>query len=554
MIYQTEVSTTSSSWGPVTLHHSWGDTTFSGVPAESDRDTAHGRTARNSAVLAVASATSRALGFVRTAALAAVLGIAGSGLADAYNGANELPTMLYELLAGGVLSSAAVPFLVRARSHSDGGQAALRRLLITVVAVLSVCVVVLIVAAPAVIAVYFDDVRQQTVATRFAYLLMPEVLFYGIAAVAAAGLNSRNRFAASAWAPALNNAIVIGAVAAVPFLPGPRLPTLATISDAQVVVIGLGTSAGVVFQAALVVRALRRSRPQRIRRPLDASPRRGGMRSVAAWALAYVAISQVGLLVVLRIAAHRTGWTTAMNADLLFQVPFGVLAVSVLTSIMPGLSSAAAADDRRQVLDLIGTAAHYCTALLLPVTALLTAAGPALTTVLYAHGATSSTEAARVGTALAFAAFGLIPFAVVMLQLRVCYALGDGRTPVLVNTAMVLTKITLAVMASKLLHGAAVVVALPATASTSFVVGAVVGSAVLRRRLGSLGLARAITAARRGAPAAAAIVASCFALKLVVDVTGLSPLQRGVVVSVGGLGATAPALLAILRRRAPRPG
>ncbi|MGW4249304.1 hypothetical protein ACWELQ_43285, partial [Nocardia sp. NPDC004722] len=61
-----------------------------------------GGLARASRALAVAGAVSRVTGFARTIAVAAVLGTAAVG--DAYNGVNNLPNMIYELLLGSVLA------------------------------------------------------------------------------------------------------------------------------------------------------------------------------------------------------------------------------------------------------------------------------------------------------------------------------------------------------------------------------------------------------------------------------------------------------------------
>ena len=63
--------------------------------------------------VAIASAVSRATGLVRSLVVAAVIGVAA--VADAYNGANSFPNMVYELLLGGILSSILVPWLIRAR-------------------------------------------------------------------------------------------------------------------------------------------------------------------------------------------------------------------------------------------------------------------------------------------------------------------------------------------------------------------------------------------------------------------------------------------------------
>ena len=94
---------------------------------------------------------------------------------------------------------------------------------------------------------------------------------------------------------------------------------------------------------------------------------------------------------------------------------------------------------------------------------------------------------ALVGTTLAWAAFGLLPFAFVMLQLRVFYAMRDARTPTLVNICMVLAKIILVLLAREVFSGDAQVIALNVSTSLSYIVGAVLGHVLLTRRFGRLG-------------------------------------------------------------------
>jgi putative peptidoglycan lipid II flippase len=207
--------------------------------------------------------------------------------------------------------------------------------------------------------------------------------------------------------------------------------------------------------------------------------------------LVYVAVSQVGVLVVTKVAftlgdKYHHGVTTFANADLLFQVPFGILGVSLLTAIMPRMARAAAHNDTAAVVADVGLGARLSSLALLPITIGLIVLAPAFAVVVFAHGETTISDARLIGDALAWSAFGLVPFAFVMLQLRVFYALQDGRTPTLINVFMVLTKVVLVVLAEANLHGDAAVIALNVSTSASYVVGALVGHVLLRRRLGPL--------------------------------------------------------------------
>ena len=52
-------------------------------------------------------------------------------------------------------------------------------------------------------------------------------------------------------------------------------------------------------------------------------------------------------------------------------------------------------------------------------------------------------EARGIGTALAIGAFGLLPMAITLLQLRVFYAMKDARTPTFIQLAMVAVRVPL---------------------------------------------------------------------------------------------------------------
>ena len=156
----------------------------------------------------------------------------------------------------------------------------------------------------------------------------------------------------------------------------------------------------------------------------------------------------------------------------------------------------------------------------MPVTAGLIVLGVPLAITLFAHGQTTLDNARLIGSSLALSAFGLVPFAIVMLQLRVFYALRDGRTPTLINIFMVGTKVVLVLVTNAMfrapkgtnvdLHPSAHAVEwLNISTSLSYVVGAIVGHLLLTRRLGPLGFRGVgVTTVRVGIASALGAVAA----------------------------------------------
>ncbi|MVU82578.1 murein biosynthesis integral membrane protein MurJ [Nocardia sp. ET3-3] len=489
---------------------------------------------------------SRVTGFARTLAVAAVLGTAAVG--DAFNGANNLPNMVYELLLGGVLASAVVPVLTRARRHGrQRSREFTQRVLLAAVLLLAVVTAVTVACAPLIVHVFIADSGQRRLATALAYLLLPQIFFYGVTVIVGAVLNVRDSFAAAAWAPVINNVIVLGTCAVFVLLPGPVTLTPATMTSAQVLTIGLGATAGIVGQSVWMVAALRRNgfrwswraRPV----PYTWRPVRAAV-PIAGWLLVYAAISQLGVAITMRVAFDHEGVSISSYAELLFQVPYGILAASVLTVLMPRISRAAAVGDDSAVLADLARGARYLSTALIPVSMALSLFGPVFAALVFT-GRVDPASAHLIGIAVACSSFGLAPFALVMLQMRVFYAHNDTRTPALINLVMVATKLAALALATALLPAQAVVVMLSVASSLAYTAGAATGHVLLRRRHGLLGFTAVAATAHRVLWATAVAGVAGFAAVLLTNITVTTPtLDHLTALGAGGLVATAAFLLA----------
>jgi putative peptidoglycan lipid II flippase len=374
-----------------------------------------------------------------------------------------------------------------------------------------------VLCAPLFAAGFVENSSQRSLASLFATLLLPEIFFYGLGAMIVAVLNIRHSFAPGAWSPVLNNVIMIVTIGVFWALPGPATLNPATITTAQVVVLGVGTTAGIAAQALVLIPALRttgfvwqwrfRARANEIGRMKDVG-------SLAGWVLAYVVASQIGVTVIAKVGIAHHALAVFTQADLLVQMPYGILVVSLLTAIMPRLSRAAARGQLADVVGDLGLGARLSALALVPITFGFIVLGEPLSVVLFAYHQNSIAGARVIGTALAASAFGLFPFALVMLQLRVFYAMRDGRTPTLINVGMVATKVVILIICANTLttpiHFAE---AMTVSTSASYVVGAIVGHICLTRRLGRLNfravgrtVAQISVASIAGAAAALALV------------------------------------------------
>lgn len=475
-----------------------GDVELESPPADAERNNRVLLAASGS--MAVASLVSRLTGFLRTIFIVAAIGVGGVG--NAYNSGNNFPNMVYELLLGGVLSSVLIPLLVHAQSEDDDdGVAYTQRLLSIAATALAVMTLLAVLAAPLIAAGFVQPGPGRQLTSIFATLLLPEIFFYGLGAMFTAVLNIRHSYRPGAWSPVLNNVIMIVTVLIFWLLPGPSTFNPSTMTTAQILVLGIGTTLGIAGQALVLIPSLR-SVGFRWKWRFRAHPSEvGRMRQVgvlAGWVLMYVVVSQIGVSVVQRVGNENGGFSVFTNADLLFQMPYGILVVSLLTAIMPRLSRAALREDNEAVKEDLSLGARLSAVGLVPITAALIALGPVMAVTLFAYGKTSIAGAHLIGSSLAWSAFGLFPFALVMLQLRVFYAMRDGRTPALINTFMVGTKVVFVLVSNEMFKAPAgtnvdkhpsvhAVEWLNISTSLSYVIGAIVGHVVLTRRLGKLG-------------------------------------------------------------------
>ncbi len=468
------------------------DETDEEVEAREGRPGASRGILRAAGTMAVATLVSRITGLLRTMVLTAALGVGLVG--DAYNTSNTLPNIVYELLLGGVLTSVVVPLLVRAQERDrDGGTAYAQRLATVATLGLLVVTTLAVLAAPLLTRLYGlgEDPAQYRLATWLARILLLEIVFYGIGALAQAILNSRGVFGPPAWAPVLNNVVVIatGFLFVAASGPGPLRPL--TITPTQVWLLGVGTTLGIAVQALVLLPLLRRAGvPLRPRWGIrDTGLREAG--GLGLWVIGYVAISQVGVVVATRIAndAGREGGLGSIgyaSASMLFQMPYGIIGVALLTALVPRMSRAAARSDVPGVVRDLSLGTRLSAIGLLPVSAALTVLGPALAVVVFARGNTGVEEARTIGVALAVGAFGLLPMAVTLLQLRVFYATKDARTPALIQLGMVGVRVPLLLLVPVLVPPERVVAGLMLATSLTYLAGWALGHVVLRRRLGAL--------------------------------------------------------------------
>jgi putative peptidoglycan lipid II flippase len=540
-----------------------GATAAEGAPPAPPPDEATGSVARNSGKMALGSLVSRATGFLRAAAIAAAIG--GMAVGDNYNLANNLPNMVYQLLLDGVLSSVLIPQLVRARkSDADRGQAYAQRLLTLAVIAIGIATLLVVLAAPLLTALVSNNgmtADDRHLITFLAYLLLPEIFFYALAGIFAAILNTRGHFGPPMWTPILNNIVVIitaGTFAVMRIGKGAVTPE--TITTAEVLVLGIGTTIGILVQAFGLWPALRKAGFRWAWRFDFRELHLGELARLGAWMLVYVSAAQIGILVVMRIAKlagtqGAPGPIIYNNAFLIFMMAHGIVAVSVITAIMPRMSSAAADGRYADMADQMSQATRLASVVLLPAAAFYIALGRPIAVALFQGGEYTHAQAVATGWVISVAGFALVPYAINQLQTSAFYALRNTRTPALLNVPVVGVRIAIDVAFYFLLPISIVTASLMAGTALSFVFSIAVGYWLLRRQLGPLGLRRiADTLVRLTIAAAVGALPAFGAAWLLSSLIGDGKLASLVQVAVGGvvLVAAYAAVAVLLRVREVR--
>jgi putative peptidoglycan lipid II flippase len=448
--------------------------------------------ARPAALMALGTTMSRLTGLGRVAALTFAVGVAESRLADSYNIANILPNVIYELVLGGVLTSVFIPVLVeqlRTRRRDDAW-AAVSTMVATSMTVLVLVSAVTFVMAPWIVRIFTtrltgtDAAQQQELATFFLRVFAPQIAFYGFAAIAGGLLNAHDRFAVPMFAPILNNFVVIATLLVFAALV-PGTPTNATVgvNTGQKLLLGLGTTAGVVVMAGAHWPFVRRL-PGRLRVHVDfRHPAVRKLARLSVWTLAYVVLNQIGFGVSLYLANQAQGGPTAYyTAFAFFQLPYGIAAVSIMTALVPTLAAQHVAGDDAGFREGTATGLRATALLLLPATVVYLVLSQPLIQTLLQHGVMRERSSALVADTLQMFALGLVPFSAFVLLLRAFYARQDTRTPLVLSVVNNLVTVIL----DFVLFAHLEVRGLALAHSLGYVVAAALAAVLLARRVGGL--------------------------------------------------------------------
>lgn len=438
---------------------------------------------RASALLASGTLVSRLLGFAKAWLLVQAIG-AISFAANAYGTATFVPNSIYAIIAQGILNAILVPQIVRASVNVDGGRAYINKLVTLGMVVFAAVAVVATFLAPVLIAIAGLRGSQAELATAFAYWSLPQIFFLGLYTLLGEVLNARKSFGPFTWAPVVNNVIAI-------VLLGAFILAFGTAASGKhgsgwtfgmIALLAGGATLGVAVQALILFVFWRRIG---LRFRFDFGWRGvnlGSAGKAAGWTFAMLIVTQVAGLVETNVAnsagAQYAGLFVLQNAWLIFMLPHGIIAVSIVTAFYTRMAEHAhrgATADFRQ--DFSSAARSIMLLIVFSSAALIVTAFPI--------ARVFTTDYQAMGLVLIAYLVGLVPFSLVFMAQRAFYSLGDTRTPfffTLAQAAVVLVGVLLCFLVPPASRAAAVALVV----SFASLVQAVLAFALLRRRTGGV--------------------------------------------------------------------
>jgi putative peptidoglycan lipid II flippase len=453
---------------------------------------------KSSAIMAVGTIFSRITGLARNLLLVAALGTAIVG--DTYQVANTIPTVLYILVAGGALNAVFVPQIVREMKKKDGGHAFVSQLATATFTVLGLATAIGIIAAPLVVRLYaakfggsgLENEFELTVL--FTRYCLPQILFLGLFTLFGQIANARGSFGPMMWAPILNNLVVIGVL--IGFIAIAPNAADGVISSSAKTLLGIGTTLGALAQAVILLPVIAKTGIRL--RPNFHWSSLGKSAHLAKWTMIFVLINQVGFMVIVNLATAASvrakesgidvgvGFTPYQNAHFIFLLPHSIIAVSLVTALLPRISRLADAAQITEVRDEIQQTLLNLYSLIIPAAFAMLFLGQPIAHLIFAGSNTA--DAAQIGMILSGFALGLIPFCTSYVMLRGFYAFEDTKTPAAITLLMNLVTITCASVSYLVLPIRLITVGIAISFGIGYLSSSLLARRLLTKRIGNMTL------------------------------------------------------------------
>jgi len=371
--------------------------------------------------MSVATMLSRITGLIRQVAIAMVLGM--TVFTSEYNIANNLPNMLYELIAGGILTTAFLPiYLAQLQKRGKAGAASYSSNILSIAGIaLAVVALLATIFAPQVIftqSFATPDLNVENAVFLFRFFAI-QIVFYGIGAIINGLLNAHRRFLWPALGPVFNNVVLIITLFSYPLIMHID-PFVAKVW------LAVGTTLGVVAMFAVQLPSLIKLKiPLRFRIDFK-DPALKDTLKLALPVVVFIIMGIVGVSAMnaFSLAVAPNGVSTIQFANLWYMLPYGVIAVALSTALLTEMSRASAAEEWDNFRDSVRMGLRTTLFLILPLAAVIFTLSTQLAGIYHA-GAFTAQDVASVARLLAMWCVALPFYASYMFIYRVFTARRD---------------------------------------------------------------------------------------------------------------------------------
>ncbi len=483
-------------------------------------------------MLSLGNFASRVLGLVREMVKAPLFGSGGD--VSALDAALRIPTMIYDLLVGGVLSSAFVPIFhdYAAPERREELWRLLSVLVSITLLILSAVVLVGELLAPQLIELQAGDLSPayRDMAVDLLRLALPAVIFTSLASVLSGALYALKRFTFPAFIGAVANAAII-------------VTALLLERHVGLSSMAIGMLVGAILQVVIQLPGMRDARLSIARGLRHPALRRVGHLYFPV--LASLVVDKAAEMLSYRLASGISDPAIAWMgyATQIIQFPLGLVSAAVSVAILPTLSQQAGSESVGSFRATLAKGLRLVLVLVIPATVgLYVLAGPTIA-LIFERGKFAPADTAATAEALRYSLLGLLAAAVDQPLIFAFYARKDTLTPALVGVGTTILYVLVAVGAAGL--GALTLPLLVLFNALKLAVHALAMLALAWRRLGGLGGHGLWSLALKASLASLVMAAAVWGVtRVLAQVT--MPGWLGNLLIVGGAGGAGAALYGLL--------
>jgi putative peptidoglycan lipid II flippase len=378
--------------------------------------------------MAVATFLSRIMGLVREQVMAALFG--ASGITDAFLVAYRIPNLMRDLFAEGAFSAAFVPTFVEAKNESkEEAHSLLKALIILLFLVTGMISAGIFVFAEELIILFApkfqEDPAKFQLAINLTKLMSPYLCLVSLAALYMGALNSLKVFFIPALAPVFFNISMIGSMLFFPQL-------LEGMGYNAAYALGIGVTFGGILQGLIQLPKLFGygfvpGWPKKLfsRRALKVFQLLGpGLLGFAA--------TQINLIVTTILASGTVvGAVSWLGYSFrLFQLPIGILSVSIGNSNLVHFSDAWKSGNKDEAVSFLSSSFYLTLLTILPAMVVFMLFGEEIVHIIFERGRFTSNDTQMTGLALQYYAWGLPAYALVKVFVPAMYTLDKHKMAV----------------------------------------------------------------------------------------------------------------------------